>query len=162
MSPDNACDKINIIKAKSESDIAAVKDIFLEYISFIEDFLDVSLDFQGTNQEFATFPQAYETLWLAKLGGEPVAACGVKNFKPGICELKRLYCRPGGRGHRLGLKLTEAAINHARNSGYRQMYLDTDPGLKQANIIYDNLGFQDIERYYDNPMGCSRYMALTL
>jgi len=42
------------------------------------------------------------------------------------------------------------------------MYLDTDPGLKQANIIYDNLGFQDIERYYDNPMGCSRYMALTL
>jgi len=152
---------IDIIKAQSGADIAAVKQIFLEYLTFIENFLGQSLDFQDTDTEFLTFPKAYETLWLAKLGGDPVAACGVKNFKPGICELKRLYCRPKGRGHQLGLKLTEAAINFARQSGYAQMYLDTDPGLTQANMIYEHLGFQDIERYYDNPM-CSRYMALTL
>jgi len=153
---------INIINAKSPADVQAVKEIFLEYISFIEDFLEQSLCFQGTDEEFATFPKAYETLWLAKLGSTPVAACGVKIFKPGICELKRLYCRPDGRGHGLGLKLTETAINFARQSGYSQMYLDTDPGLKQANVIYENLGFKDIERYYENPMGCSRYMALAL
>ena len=42
------------------------------------------------------------------------------------------------------------------------MYLDTDRGLTHANKIYEGLGFIDIERYYDNPMGCSRYMALKL
>ena len=153
---------ITLIQAKSKADIAAVKDIFLEYMRFIEDFLGQSLGFQGTETEFATFPKAYETLWLAKLGDEPVAACGVKNHKPGICELKRLYCRPAGRGHQLGLKLTQAAINFSRSQGYSQMYLDTDPSLKNANKIYEDLGFKDIERYYDNPMGCSRYMALAL
>ena len=42
------------------------------------------------------------------------------------------------------------------------MYLDTVPELEHANAIYDNLGFVDIKRYYDNPNGCTRYMSLTL
>jgi len=148
--------------AKSPEDIAAVKAIFLEYMEFIEDYLGESLSFQGTEKEFADFPQTYDALFLAKFDGEPVAACGLKPFKPGICELKRLYCRPAGRGYRLGQKLTEATISEARKKGYGQMYLDTDPGLTHANAVYEALGFTDIDRYYDNPMGCSRYMALKL
>lgn len=148
--------------AQSSTDIATVKDIFLEYMSFIEAFLGESLNFQGTEKEFADFPEIYDVLFLAKVDGNPVGACGLKPFKPGICELKRLYSRPIGRGHGLGQKLTEAAIIQARKTGYSQMYLDTDPGLTYANKVYEALGFKDIERYYDNPMGCSRYMALTL
>jgi len=91
-----------------------------------------------------------------------VAACGLKPFKTNICELKRLYCRPNGRGHQLGRKLTQATIIEARMHGYKEMYLDTDRGLIHANTVYETLGFKDIERYYDNPMGCSRYMALKL
>lgn len=152
----------DIYIARTAEDIAAVKDIFLEYMRFIEAYLGESLGFQGTEKEFADFPQTYDALFLAKLNGQPVAACGLKPFKRGICELKRLYSRPAGRGHELGQKLTLAAIDEARRRGYKDMYLDTDPGLTHANRIYENLGFKDIERYYDNPMGCSRYMALTL
>lgn len=148
--------------ATSDQDIAAVKAIFLEYLDFIEKFLGQSLGFQGTDKEFADFPQIYDALLLAKLDGQPVAACGVKPFKPAICELKRLYCRPAGRGYNFGLKLTEAAITQARTLGYSEMYLDTDRGLTHANAVYEGLGFTDIDRYYDNPMGCSRYMALSL
>ena len=153
---------LTIEKAQSKSDIESVKAIFLEYMAFIENFLGESLDFQGTEKEFADFPKTYDALLLAKVNGEPVAACGLKPFKTGICELKRLYCRPNGRGHQLGLKLTQATIVEARIHGYNEMYLDTDPGLIHANAVYEALGFEDIERYYDNPMGCSRYMALTL
>ena len=46
--------------------------------------------------------------------------------------------------------------------GYNHLYLDTDPGLTHAVKIYEDLGFVDIDRYYENPMGCSRYMALAL
>jgi len=152
----------DIYIARTAEDIAAVKDIFLEYMRFIEAYLGESLGFQGTEKEFADFPQTYDALFLATLKGRPVAACGLKPFKRGICELKRLYCRPAGRGHELGQKLTLAAIDEARRRGYKDMYLDTDPGLTHANQIYEKLGFKDIERYYDNPMGCSRYMALTL
>lgn len=151
-----------IAPANSPEDIAAVRAVFEDYLVFIEDYLGASLCFQGTETEFATFPQVYDVLLLAKVDGVPVAACGVKPFKPGICELKRLYCRPSGRGHNLGRRLTEAAINHARGLGYSHIYLDTDVGLTHANHIYEALGFTDIAQYYDTPLGCSRYMALAL
>jgi len=153
---------VTIEIAQSTDDILAVKSIFLEYMAFIENYLGESLNFQGTEKEFADFPNTYDALLLAKVKGEPVAACGLKPFKTNICELKRLYCRPNGRGHQLGRKLTQATIIEARMHGYKEMYLDTDRGLIHANTVYETLGFKDIERYYDNPMGCSRYMALKL
>ena len=153
---------VDIYIAQTAEDIAAVKDIFLEYMGFIETYLGESLGFQGTEKEFADFPNIYDALFLATLNGVPVAACGLKPFKPGICELKRLYCRPAGRGHQLGFKLTQAALKEARRRDYKEIYLDTDRGLTHANLVYETLGFEDIDRYYDNPMGCSRYMALSL
>lgn len=154
--------KVTLEMAETSGDIAAVKAIFQEYMVFIEDFLGQSLCFQGTEAEFENFPDAYDFLLLAKVDGEPVAACGVKPLKDKVCELKRLYCRPSGRGHNLGERLTLASLDAARDRGYTDMYLDTDPGLAHACRIYENLGFTDIERYYENPMGCSRYMALAL
>lgn len=148
--------------AQSDIDIAAVKDVFLEYIEFIEAYLGQSLGFQGTDKEFANFPVSYDALILGRIGGAAVGACGVKPFQDDICELKRLYCRPAGRGHNLGEKLMQKALSAARQLGYNTIYLDTDPGLVHANRIYERLGFTDIERYYENPMGCSRYMALKL
>lgn len=153
---------VTLAHAKTPEDIAAVKAIFQEYMVFIEDFLGESLCFQGTEAEFKNFPQSYDVLLLAKVDTAPVAACGIKPFKDKICELKRLYCRPSGRGHNLGERLTVASLEAARAEGYTDMYLDTDPGLAHACRIYEKLGFTDIERYYENPMGCSRYMALTL
>ncbi len=152
---------VSIIRAETARDIAAVRELFLEYLQFVERYLGQNLSFQGTEKEFADFPQTYDALFLAARGHEPVAACGVKPFKPGICELKRLYCRPAARGHGLGLQLCKAAIIGARGLGYKHIYLDTDHGLIHANGIYEALGFQDIEKYYDNPMD-SRFMGLAL
>lgn len=153
--------QIDIRRAATPKDIAAVRSIFADYLSFVESFLGQSLAFQDTQAEFAKFPQTYDALFLAAVDGAPMAACGIKPFKPGICELKRLYCRPDGRGNGLGLALTKAAIRMAHELEYSLMYLDTDHGLTHANGIYDALGFQDIEKYYDNPMD-SRFMALAL
>lgn len=154
--------RTSIILAETPEDIEAVKSIFIDYLSFIEDYLGQSLGFQGTDAEFATFPDRYDALFLAKLGGHPVAACGVKPLKDDICELKRLYCRPKGRGHNFGTLLTVESLKAAKTLGYKQMYLDTDPGLTHANKIYETLGFKDIDRYYDNPMSSSRYMGVAL
>jgi len=153
--------QLEIKPAETTEDIAVVRAIFVEYLAFVEDYLGQTLAFQGTDKEFADFPQTYDALFLAELDGEPVAACGVKPFKDKICELKRLYCRPTGRGHGAGLKLCEAAIKAAINMGYMTMYLDTDHGLTHANSVYEKLGFRDIEKYYDNPMD-SRFMGLLL
>lgn len=152
---------VSIIRAETSEDIAAVRAIFLEYLQFVESYLGQDLSFQGTVKEFADFPQTYDALFLGLRGDAPVAACGLKPFKPGICELKRLYCRPAARGLGLGLKLCKAALLEARELGYKHIYLDTDHGLTHANAVYETLGFQDIEKYYDNPMD-SRFMGLAL
>ena len=157
-----AASSLTIKRARTAEEVAAVRGIFEDYLVFIENYLGQSLSFQGTKNEFATFPDVYDALFLAKLNGAAVAACGVKPFKADICELKRLYCRPEGRGHQLGEKLTLMAIEFSKIQNYDHMYLDTDAGLTHANSIYESLGFKDIDRYYGNPMGCSRYMALKL
>ncbi len=152
---------IHVTQVETEIDINAVRGLFLEYLQFVERYLEQDLSFQGTEKEFADFPQTYDALFLGQLDGQPVAACGLKPFKPGICELKRLYCRPQARGHGIGLKLSQAVINKARELGYKHIYLDTDYGLTHANAVYEALGFQDIDKYYDNPMD-SRFMGLAL
>ena len=119
--PDQISSSAQISEAKTEAEIAAVREIFLEYLQFVERYLGQDLSFQGTDKEFADFPQTYDALFLARLDGTPVAACGVKPFKPGICELKRLYCRPAGRGHGLGLKLSAAAYRKSARLKLRSL-----------------------------------------
>lgn len=148
--------------ARSDEDVGHVESLFLEYLKFIEETLGESLCFQDTEREFKDLRAMYDDLFLAKLDGTPVAACGLKRFSKTECELKRLYCRPAGRGHRLGQTLTERCIEEGRKQGYSRMLLDTNRDLVAANAIYEKLGFTDIEKYYDNPLGCSRYMALDL
>lgn len=153
--------KITIDVATQKSDIEAVKKLFLEYLDFVEVYLGQGLEFQKTDEEFTTFPAFYDALYIAKLDGNPVAACGLKPFKADICELKRLYCRPIARGHGLGQKLITLCLQDAKDRNYTKIYLDTDHGLVHANKIYETLGFKDIKRYYDNPMD-SRFMARDL
>ena len=150
-----------VTPATTPEDIAAVKAIFLDYLHFIEDYLGQSLSFQGTEAEFAGFPQSYDALWLARVGGEPVGAVGLKPFAAGEAELKRLYVLPAGRGHGLGEALCRACVEGARAHGYARLLLDTDRGLTHANAVYERLGFTDVPKYYDNPMD-SRFMALEL
>ena len=147
--------------AASPADIEAVKHLFLEYLDFVESYLGQDLKFQKTDEEFSTFPAFYDALYVAKIDGKAVAACGLKPFRGEICELKRLYCQAAARGKGLGRALIEFCLKDAKNRGYTEIYLDTDHGLVHANAIYEALGFKDIERYYDNPMD-SRFMGRKL
>ncbi len=159
---------VEIIRATSPQDVAAVKALFLEYLQFVTDYLGQDLSFQGTEKEFADFPQTYTSLFLAKsedenLEYENLGAVGLKLLRPDLIELKRLYVTPAGRGLGLGYKLSEKIIEDTRAHGYDALYLDTDPGLIHANAVYEKLGFKDVDQYYDNPLGGqSRYMKLII
>ena len=79
-----------------------------------------------------------------------IAGCvAYKTFSPGVCEMKRLYVDPLHRGHQLGQKLAEAAIEHATNRGFKKMILDTMVEMKAAQQLYYKLGFDIIAPYND-------------
>ncbi len=92
-------------------------------------------------------------LLLAVLDGVAVGCVAVRMLaaRPGSAEMKRMWVEPAGRGHRLGRRLAEAAIEWARARGAAELLLDTVPAaMPEANRLYASLGFEPADRYNGN------------
>jgi GNAT superfamily N-acetyltransferase len=83
-----------------------------------------------------------ERAWIAELDRRRVGCvfC-VSGDEPGDCKLRILLVDPAARGHALGARLVETAIDFARNAGYRRMQLWTNDPLVAARRVYLRLGF---------------------
>jgi len=172
-----------ITEGASPEDMEEIRTLFEEY----QKWLDVDLCFQGFDEELATLPGAYARPWgcllLARVGGKDAGKqtggkdvgsiikgrkiAGGVGLRPlmgdeAVCEMKRLYVRPGWRGRGLGRRLTDAVVIEARRAGYKAMYLDTLGSLKEAIALYASMGFREIPAYYDNPTVGITYMELRL
>lgn len=143
----------------AEDDLNTVRELLREY----EASLGVSLDFQGFDDEVAELPGAYAPPHGALLIASDDAGCvALRRIDEQTCELKRLYVRPAWRGLGLGRQLTLAALDRARELGYRQVRLDTLPGMERAQALYDELGFREIAAYRRNPVPGARFLELEL
>lgn len=160
---------IEIAPPRTPADHEAVKALFTEYAGS----LGFSLAYQGFETEMADFPGQYAApdgaLLLARSGGTPVGAVALRRLGDGICEMKRLYVKPGLRGVRtadgrsIGRALAEGIVEEARAKGYRRMRLDTIGDKMQAAIsLYRSMGFVAIPPYYASPVPDTAYMELAL
>jgi putative acetyltransferase len=130
----------------SERDRKRIVDLLREY----EAGAGVSLCFQDFDAEVASLPGNYApprgTILLARqAGGDDVLGCVALRpvpDRPDLCEMKRLYVRPGQRGSGLGRTLALAIMAEACRLGYRRICLDTLPGMTAAQALYRALGFR--------------------
>ena len=53
------------------------------------------------------------------------------------CELVKMYLLPEGRGKGLGKLLIEKCLQFAKDEGYKKVYLETMPELKNALKVYE-------------------------
>ena len=127
-----------------EADRAALVALLKAY----EAGIGVSLCFQSFGEELAALPGKYVppegALLIARSEeGELLGTVALRAFDraPGICEMKRLYVSPAGRGQGFGRRLAEAIIAEARSLGYRAMWLDTLPSMQGVQQLYEVLGF---------------------
>ena len=112
--------------------------------------IGISLCFQRFDAELAGLPGDYAppggTMLLAHdpAGGSLLGCVALRAVREvsGLCEMKRLYVRPAGRGTGLGRKLALAAISEAKRLGYARMCLDTLPTMTAAQDLYRALGFR--------------------
>jgi GNAT superfamily N-acetyltransferase len=154
--------RVEIAPAASPGELAAVRALIEEY----QRSLGVDLEFQGFSHELAHLGEMYGppdgALFLAVLAGVPIGCVGVRRFDARCCEMKRLYVRPQGRGHGVGRRLAERAMDAGRAAGYAAMRLDTLPTMGDAQALYERLGFRDVAAYRANPVAGTRFLEASL
>lgn len=99
--------------------------------------------------------------FVAEIDGAVVGGGGIyptDGLPVDTCELVKMYLLPKARGTGLGRTLIEKCIDRARETGYRNIYLETMPELKQALNIYARFGFE----YLKGPMGNSGHTGCSL
>lgn len=153
-----------ITPALFPADRPAITELFRAY----SDSLPIDLGYQGFDAELASLPGKYAPPTGALLIARDTygAALGCVAMRPldepGVCEMKRLYVAPAGRGQGLGKQLALAIIEAARVAGYREMRLDTLATMHDAQRLYRALGFVEIGAYYETPIENTVFMSLTL
>ena len=116
----------------------------------------LSISFQNIDDELKDPAKKYTApegkLLVAVEGEDVLGMIAYHRHSDTRCEMKRLYVKPSCRGMKLGEKLIEELIAHARQAGYKEMVLDTIVPLQSAIHMYKKLGFAECEPYYHNPM----------
>jgi len=92
-------------------------------------------------------------IFVARLNGQ-VVGCGMTHrVGPETCEIKRVFTAPEARGHGAAQAIFVAAMDQARLDGYKVMVLDTMVRLVEAIALYEKLGFEPWEPFYELPEG---------
>jgi len=156
--------RFDIRPARTPDDLAAVAALFRAYAAS----LPVGLDYQDFDAELAGLPGKYappagELLLARDAAGAPLGCVALRALAvDGACEMKRLYLDPAARGSGLGRALAGHIVETARRLGYRELRLDTLPGMGAAQALYAGMGFTEIAPYYAPTPAGTVFLALRL
>ncbi|MDQ3111436.1 MAG: GNAT family N-acetyltransferase [Bacteroidota bacterium] len=115
----------------------------------------------STDSLFELFRAPGSHYRVVEENGILLGGCGIyptNGLPEGCAELVKFYLSATSRGKGIGKELMQMCIQLAKESGYRQLYLESFPELETAVGMYENAGFKKITA----PMGNSGHHACTL
>lgn len=123
--------------------------IALHGTAYVDDALHFGLPFEAhvarTVAEFVLDNEARGRVFLAERGADLVACAAIveRRAAGGVDgQLRWVLADPSVRGLGLGKKLVSMAVDHARASGWGEIFLETTDGLDASMGIYKALGFE--------------------
>lgn len=129
---------------------------------------EFGLDIPGTAYFDASTDHLYESFrvsrsryFVALYGEEIVGGVGIyptDGLSADTVELVKMYLVPAQRGKGLGKLLMKKCISLAEELGYRKIYLESMPELKNAVSAYEKLGFELL----DGPIGNTGHYSCTI
>lgn len=138
-----------VIRSPDTSEWNVVRQLLIDYRNeFDDETCFTSFDEEFNNLE-AVYAQAGK--WKLIVVEEPsqkiVGCVGVRTLSPGVAEMKRLYVIPTHRGLHLGKRLAEEIISLVQSHHYDRMLLDTMLEMKEAQRMYERMGFRVVAPY---------------
>jgi len=85
--------------------------------------------------------------YLLREEEEVVGMGAVREVRPGVCEIKRMYIRPGYRGRGIGKGLFHRLLDRGREFGFARAYLETGKFMTVAQKMYRSAGFVERSEY---------------
>jgi len=114
-----------------------------------------------TDNLFELFQKEKAKYFVAEVDRKIVGGGGIyptDGLNADTCELVKMYLLPEARGLGLGKTLIGKCIDAAKENGFKNIYLETMPELKQALNVYAKFGFE----YLNGPMGNSGHTGCSL
>ncbi|MCY7292016.1 MAG: GNAT family N-acetyltransferase [Ferruginibacter sp.] len=99
-----------------------------------------------------TYNHARAVYYVLVNGDTVVGGAGVsqlENAEPTICEFQKMYFLPEARGLGFARKILDLCLQDAISFGYKKCYIETMPYMHDAQKLYKNAGFYNL----DNPLG---------
>ncbi|MCJ1272630.1 hypothetical protein MMC21_000416 [Puttea exsequens] len=154
---------VTIEPARSIRDFEDCKSLFTAYA----EALGLDLTFQDFETELHSLPGKYspptgEILLARSNNGIAMGCVALRPLAMNLCEMKRLYIVPDGRGLGLGSQLITKVLDTAVRLGYLEMKLDTLPSMVQAIALYKRAGFVATAPYYETPVKGTVFLACPL
>jgi putative acetyltransferase len=128
-------------------------------------FFDFGLPLVGTayedletTQMFQSYQGDREVYFVVESEGKVLGGAGLKplkNYKHEVCEIQKMYFSSALRGQGYGKIIFEKCLKAAKDFGYQKCYLESTPELKAALHIYEQYGFQ----YLEKPLGSTGHYS---
>ena len=84
---------------------------------------------------------------IAYENGQAVACGAIKEYEPGVMEVKRMYTSPGSRGKGVAGKVLSELESWAKELNYHKCVLETGKTQTAAIHLYEKSGYQSIPNY---------------
>jgi len=114
-----------------------------------------------TDELFDLFQREKSVLYVAEIQGIPVGCCGLfptVGLSENCVELVKFYLMKEYRDQGIGKELFSTCMEHAKQFGYKQIYIESLPEFASAVRIYDCHGFTQLQE----PLGNSGHTGCTL
>jgi len=79
--------------------------------------------------------------------GQPAGCGAIKEYEPGVMEVKRMFVPPAARGKGLATAILKELENWAAELGYEKCILETGDTMPDAIALYKKNGYLSIPNY---------------
>lgn len=96
--------------------------------------------------------------FVIEVDDEVIGGGGIKplqGYDNTVCELQKMYLKPSARGKGYGKQVFYSCLRAAKELGYTQCYLESDPSMTTAITIYEKNGFKHLK----SPLGNTGHTA---